>query len=308
VTDIDRRPTPAVHLPDRVGQATAVEQSRAVAQVQASAYLAKQFPRDRAQVFQEMRESCQSLALAQRAFYRYSRGGAAVSGPSVHLARELARCWHNLDYGIAEMRRDDEHGQSEMLAFAWDMESNTRVAHTFIVPHKRDKKGGPEPLTDLRDIYESNANNGARRVREAIFAILPPAFVEEAKDLCAKALAAGDGTPLVKRVAEAVKAFDGIGVSVDRLEQKLGRDSARWDEQDVAQLAVTFQSLQRREITIDEEFPTQRVTAAEITGGTAAAAPLIEPTGPPEELASPAGDEWPQVAQPGSGARKPRQS
>jgi hypothetical protein len=57
-------------------------------------------------------------------------------------------------------------------------------------------------LVDMRDIYENNANNGARRLREAIFAILPAWFKEEAKELCSKTLEGGGDKPLAQRIAD----------------------------------------------------------------------------------------------------------
>ncbi|MBT2508865.1 hypothetical protein J7I98_23850 [Streptomyces sp. ISL-98] len=285
------RMTPAA-APARVGQGTAVEQSRAVAEVQAAIIVAQQCPRDINNAIAEMRQSCQQMFLAERAFFRYSRGSGNITGPSVHLARELARCWGNIQYGLVEMRRDDEFGQSEMQAFAWDVEKNSRNSSTFIVPHKRDQKGGPKQLTDMRDIYENNANNGARRVREAIFAILPPWFVEEAKQICTKTLSDGGGKPLPQRIADAIRAFEGIGVTQDRIETKLGRPSGKWTEHDVAQLLVAFQSIQRGEVTADEEFPLPRVTVDEIQQQAATAAPSADSS-----------TEWPTAAQPGSGAR-----
>ncbi|RKN40760.1 hypothetical protein [Streptomyces hoynatensis] len=261
-------PAPA---PARIGQGTAVEQSRAAAEVQAAVVVAQQCPRSLQGALAEMRESCRQTFLAERAFFRYSRAGSTVTGASVHLARELARCWGNVQYGLVELRRDDEFGQSEMQAFAWDVEKNSRNSSTFIVPHRRDTKGGPKQLTDMRDIYENNANNGARRVREAIFAILPPWFVEEAKELCSKTLRDGGGKPLPQRIADAIRVFEGLGITADRIEAKLGRPSAKWTEHDVAQLIVTYKSLQRGEITADEEFPAAPVTAEEITGHAPAA-------------------------------------
>ncbi len=156
---------PAVPAPGRIGQGTAVEQSRAVAEVQAAIIVAQQCPRHVDVARNEMRVTCGMLGLAERAFYQYPKGRQTVSGPSVHLARELARCWGNVDYGIKELRRDDEYGQSEMQAWAWDQQTNTRSSNTFIVPHKRDSASG-STLTSIRDIYENNANNGARRLRE----------------------------------------------------------------------------------------------------------------------------------------------
>lgn len=254
----------AVH-PGRVGQATAIEQSRAVAEVQAAVVVAQQVPRHIEVARTAMRASCEQVGLAERAFYRFPRGGQTVSGPSVYLARELARCWGNVQHGIAELRRDDEHGESEMMAWAWDVQMNTRSSQTFIVPHKRDTRNGTTRLVDMRDIYENNANQGARRLREAIFAILPPFFVDEATDICRATLEHGDGKPIEDRVESAVRVYEALGISVDRLEQKLGLPRDRWTGADLAQLRITHRSIQRREVTVDDEFPQARVTAAEIT-------------------------------------------
>ncbi|RAJ70209.1 hypothetical protein K378_01374 [Streptomyces sp. Amel2xB2] len=257
--------------PARVGQGTAVEQSRAAAEVQAAVVVAQQCPRNITSAIAEMEQVCAQKALADKAFYSFPRGGQTVSGPSVFLARELARCWGNVQYGLVEMRRDDVYGESEMQAFAWDVEKNSRVSNTFIVPHKRDTKKGTQKLTDLRDIYESNANNGARRVREAIFSVLPGWFVDQAIAVCRKTLSGGGGAPLPQRIANGVKAFEGLGVTVDRVEAKLGRPSTRWTEHDVTELGILHGSIDRGEVTIDEAFPPPAVTASEVTSTPSAA-------------------------------------
>ena len=219
----------------------------------------------------QMREACAQRGLADRAFFKFPKGGSTVAGPSVHLARELARCFGNIQYGITELRRDDREAYSEMQAWAWDVEKNTRSTNTFVVPHKRDKRGGPETLTDLRDVYENNANQGSRRLREAIFSILPTWFVEEAKEACTKTLQGqGDGKPLAQQIADSIKVFDSLGVKLDRLEAKIGSKSADWTPQDLAGLRVSHSSIKQGTVTADEEFPPVRLTAADITGKDAA--------------------------------------
>jgi hypothetical protein len=287
---VDRVAPPPAPVPGHIGQATAIEQSRAVAEVQAAVVVAQQCPRSITAAQAAMRESCAQKGLAERAFYRFPRGDGTVSGASVHLARELARTWGNVQYGIGELRRDDDAGFSEMQAWAWDVQTNTRSAQIFIVPHKRDTKTGIKQLVDMRDVYENNANNGARRLRECIFSILPPWFVEDAKERCSATLRDGGGKPLAQRIADAVKGFEGMGITVDQLEQKLGRKSDRWTEHDVAQLGVTFRSLERGEVNRDEEFPPQRVTGAEITGAA-----------PPEPTAGEPEGGWPETRQPPDG-------
>ena len=305
MTAVDR----AIPAPAHTTQATAIEQSRAAAEVAAAVHVAQQNPRDMQKALAEMRESCRQPRLAQRAFFRYNRGGSQLTGASVHLARELARCFGNVQYGISELSCDYIKGESEMLAFAWDVERNTRAAQTFIVPHARDTtKDGRKPLTDLRDVYENNANMGARRLRAQIWAILPPWFVDEAEEICNATLTDGGGVPLAKRVADAITVYGNRGVSQAQLEHKLGRDAAKWTEHDVAQLSVIAKSLAHGDVRLEDEFPPERVTAAEITRGykpdpqaaeKAAAFPGFVAA---DTLVVPVdvdGDDWPEPAVPG---------
>jgi hypothetical protein len=261
-----------VGQPDRVGQGTAVEMSRAVAEVHAAMYGARQFPRQEAKAIREMENSCRQVYMADKAFYRLPRGEETVSGPTVHLARELARCWGHIQHGIIEMLRDDEKRQSEMQAFAWDVQTGTRLAHTFIVPHRRDKKDRhtkkttPHDLVSLQEIYENNANAGARRLRECIFGVLPPWFSERAKELCRETSAQGDGTPLSERIDLAVAWFKEMGISLDQLEHKVDLPRIRWTGHEVSLLAAIYRSIKNHEVTKEQEFPVDRVTVEEITG------------------------------------------
>lgn len=244
-----------------IGQATVVEQSRAIAEVQAMVVVAQQCPRDMQRAIGDMRDSTGRLALAARAFYTVPNRG---NGPSVHLARELARIWGNIQYGVHELRRDDAAGESEVQAFAWDLQTNTRSVRTFVVPHARMKGGQRQKLTDLGDIYLSNQNVGARAVRECIFTVLPTWFTEEAQDLCRGTLEHGEGKPLEVRISEMVAGFAAIGVKVNQLEQKLGRKRGAWTASDVAQMGITYNSITRDGLAVEEEFPPERVTASEI--------------------------------------------
>lgn len=96
-------------MPTGSSQGSVVEQSRAVAEVAAAVQVAKSFPRDTNRATENMRELCGRLAVAARAFYSVPNRG---SGMSIHIARELARIWQNVDYGVRELRRDDEAGVS----------------------------------------------------------------------------------------------------------------------------------------------------------------------------------------------------
>ncbi|MEU9597183.1 hypothetical protein AB0E06_10260 [Streptomyces sp. NPDC048109] len=294
---------PAAPAPAFIGQGTAVEQSRAVAEVQAAVIVARQFPRNEAQTIAKMRTGFAQHSLAVRSFFRFRRGTSNVSGETIQFAKELARCWTNIHYGVHELRRDDAAGESEMQAWAWDLETNERASTTFIVPHTRwTKTDGGTRLEDPRDVYENNSNNGARRLREMIFSVLPDWFREQAKTIATNTLEKGQGDkPLAQRTADCIAHFEGLGVTVEQLEEnRSGRPSGKWTNLDLGQLSIISESIRRGETTIEEEFPQQRVTAAEITRQHADATPT-QPTTEEQAPAEGTG-QWPAARQPGSGA------
>lgn len=244
-------------------EATLVEQTRAVAEVQAAITVARACPRDLERARNEMRRTCQTRALADRAFYSVKGRG---NGPSVHLARELARIWGNIDYGVRETRRDDVEGISEIQAYAWDQETNARTIRSFIVPHARTTRKGRQALTDLGDIYLNNQNQGAKAVRECIMAVLPVWFVQEAQDLCHQTLrgeVTSEGLP--QAVEKAIQAFKPLGVTRAMLEERVGRPVAAWTPDDVARLRTDHTSLTRDGVPAPELFDTQVVDERMLT-------------------------------------------
>jgi hypothetical protein len=280
---------------DFIGQATAVEQARAVAEVQAAIVVAQQVPRDEVRALAQMRRACEQLPLASRAFYSVPNRG---SGPSVHLARDLARVWGNVQYGVHELRRDDDRGESEIQAFAWDVETNTRSTRTFIAPHVRMAGGKRRVLVDIGDIYLSNQNIGARAVRECLFSVLPPWFTDEAQDICRETIARGDGKPLAQQINEALEAYAGIDVAPDQLEQRLGRRTHEWAGEHLAQLRILFQSIRNGEVQKDEELPARRVTVDELIANPQTAAGSGNGrTGAGEAPTDPAGPAVPQTGE-----------
>lgn len=202
--------------------AVAIESERAIAEAQGKMVVAKRFPRDTMMAAARILEACKRPSLAKGAIYSYSRGGT-VSGPSIRLAEEMARCWGNIEYGLRELSQKD--GFSEMEAFAWDLETNVRSSQAFTVRHIRDKKadkGGPEALKDQRDIYEITANMGSRRVRARLLAVLPADLVSAAVEQCRLTMKNGNDRPLADRIREAVQAFGQIGVTPAMLATRLG--------------------------------------------------------------------------------------
>lgn len=229
-----------------------VESQRAVAEAQGKLIIAQRFPRDPLKAYAKVMEACQRLSLASKAFYQYSRGSSSVSGPTIRFAEELARCWGNIDYGIKELSQDT--GKSEMQAYAWDLETNTISVQNFTNPHIREVGKQQVTLTSQRDIYEANANMGARRLRSRILAILPADLVEDAINECKKTLAGKSDEPLIDRVRKMIVQFAKFGVTQEQIEKRLGRKADTMNTDDFVEYIGIFNSLKEGASKVSEWF------------------------------------------------------
>jgi hypothetical protein len=162
------------------------DQHRAVAEVQAALLIARANPRNPVAAMDRILNACTRPTLAEGAVYTYAKGGSNVSGPSIRLAEAMAQSWGNMQFGIREL--DQSNGESTVQAFAWDVETNTRREVTFQVPHVRYTRQGSKQLEDPRDIYELVANQGSRRLRACILAIIPSDVTEQAVKQCTATL------------------------------------------------------------------------------------------------------------------------
>lgn len=245
---------------DNINQGTvAVEASRAIAEAQGKLVIAKRFPRDEVQAYNRVAQACQRKGIAEKAFYSYNRGGGTVSGPTIRFAEELARCWGNIDYGIKELSQDE--GKSEMQAYAWDLETNAQSVQNFTNPHIREVGGKAKVLTSQRDIYEINANMGARRLRSRILAILPTDLVDMAIAECKKTLAGNNDEPLIDRVKKMIVAFGKIGVTQEQIEKRLGRKVDTMTVDDFTDYIGIYNAIKQGESKIAEWFEAEKVAS-----------------------------------------------
>lgn len=201
----------------------AVEQSRAVAEVQAAMLVAQKFPRDQRAAMDKILMACTRPTLAEQALYSYGRGGTDVTGPTIRLAEALAQCWGNIKTSVREL--DQRDGLSTVQTIAWDLETGYQADKVFQVRHVRDRserKGGAVALSDQRDIYELVANQGARRLRACILAVIPGDVVEAAVKQCEKTLALGTAID-PQAVTEMLEAFAAFGVTREQIEKRIQR-------------------------------------------------------------------------------------
>ena len=202
------------------GAIAAVGEAREIAEVKAAMAVAQMYPRDQRKAMDRILNACARPTLAEKAQYAFARGGQDITGPSIRLAETIAQGWGHLQYGMREL--SNVGGASEVEAYCWDLESNVRKSIQFTVSHVRNTKKGSYALTDSRDIYENVANNGARRVRACILAIVPGDVVEAAEQACEQTLRAKvDISP--ERIAKLLEAFAAFGVDKEAIEKKIQR-------------------------------------------------------------------------------------
>lgn len=256
------------------GALAAITGNAAVTNVLASIWIAKQFPRDLAEVTARMNQSCSRLTLAQSATYAYPRGGTTVEGPSIRLAEALIGAWGNAEAGWKEVGRHwDAQGAdgngchvSECVAFCFDKETNVRREIAFSVPHTRDrnetdakgKRTGKMlrvALESERDVYELCANMASRRIRACILQVLPGWLTEEALEAVGKTLENGDKRPLKDMLRSMEAKFKEFGVTKEQLERNLGHGLEETTKPEMVRLGKVFNSIAEGMVRVRDVFP-----------------------------------------------------
>lgn len=231
--------------PETPSVTTDMAVARASQEVQAAMVIAKRFPRNETAALTRILTACKRRALAECSAYSYQRGDTTVVGPTIRLAEMLAQNWGNLDFGIIELER--KVGESTVMAYAWDLETNTRQTKIFSVKHTRtSKKGGVKQtyvLDDPRDIYEMVANQGARRLRTCILGVIPGDIVDAAIVECENTLKKAGGEPLIDRVRKMVAAFNEIGVYQQMIETRFKHKIEITTEQEFVQMRRIYTAI-----------------------------------------------------------------
>lgn len=245
---------------------TEVEQSRAIAETQAAVAMAKRFPRDPMTAMDRILMACQRPKLAEKATYVYARGGSNITGPSIRLAEAIAQNWGNIQFGIREL--DQRNGVSSVEAFAWDMETNTRQTKQFQVKHERHtKQKGVTRLEDPRDIYETVANQGARRLRACILGVIPGDVIEAAVNQAEETLKITTKVD-ESTLAQMFEKFAALSVTKGMIEKRIQRRIDAITPAQVVSLRGIYNSLQDGMSNITDWFEPDATVDAEVTSKT----------------------------------------
>ncbi len=263
----------------RVGGNAAAQsdQQRAIAEVQAAMMIARMNPRDPIQAMDRILNACARPTLADQAVYSYAKGGSDISGPSIRLAETMAQSWGNMQFGIRELEQSE--GESTVQAYAWDVETNTRREITFQVPHVRHTKKGQYKLEDPREVYELIANQGSRRLRACILAVIPGDVTEAAVNQCDVTMRTkADTSP--EAVQKMLQAFEVYGVVKEQIEARIQRRVDAIQPAQIVSLKKIYASLRDGMSKIEDWFDPvdgQQATTADFKKAAPKAEPKVEP-------------------------------
>lgn len=224
------------------GAVVAMSTTREAQEVQAAVFMAKRFPRDENYAISRIAQTCQRKGLAEKAIYSYPKGGQNVTGPSIRLAEAIAQSWGNIQSGVVEL--EQRPGESVCMSYCWDLETNTRDTKIFTVSHSIQTKKGAKMLTDPREIYEHVANQGARRKRACILAVIPKDVVDSAMEACQRTLASGIKEPLIDRLRKMVNVFQTeLSVPLESIERYMGYKLDSFTEMDMVTLRGVYTAI-----------------------------------------------------------------
>lgn len=214
-------------------------------EVQGMMVMAHRFPRDEGRALKRIESACADIDLANIAMYSYPKGGTTVDGPSIRLLEVISQSWGNMQQGIKFVSVGS--ASSDIVAYAWDMETNMRHAIELTVPHWRDTKvteknpAGGYPITEAREIYEHVANYGSRRLRKCLESVIPNHIIKAAVRAINKTIEGAGG--IAERTEELVKAFAPMDITVDDLEKRLGKKIHAVSNPEVLQLRKIYASI-----------------------------------------------------------------
>lgn len=134
--------------------------------------------------------------------YSLPRGGKAITGPSVHLAKILVQCWGNMRVEAKVMSVDDKTLTSQAVAF--DLENNVAIK----VEVKRSIMTKSGRMNDDMIVVTGNAANSIA-LRNAVLSVIPRSIVDKVHNE-AKSTIVGDVSDKTKLIARRKQVFDGL--------------------------------------------------------------------------------------------------
>jgi hypothetical protein len=278
--------------------------AREEAEIKAAIVLARSSPRDELAAYNRIIKSCQRPTFAEGARYCFPRGDSKITGPSVQMAREAARCWGNIRYGLRVVTEDDK--SMHIKGYAYDLETNNYVEaedkfKKLIQRKSREGTRWIEP--DERDLRELINRRGAFCVRNALLQLLPPDVIEDALDAAVETMRAAANGELKQDRGAAIRrlvlAFDELQVTTEMLAAYLGHSLDLVTDQEMVDLRSVYKSIRDGQSVRGDHFAVPAGPGAEATVPASAGAQGLadrlnatKPEQPPEDKPTQSGADF----------------
>jgi hypothetical protein len=228
------------------------EAAKAIAQIEAQVWLAIKHPREEAKVRARVLAACKREGFAKKGHYNYprkSKGGGQVDviGGSINLAKELARTWGNINYGMIVISDSDD--ERTIRGVAWDMESNAS-SYAEATFRKLIQRGTGWIKPDERDLRELTNKHAAILIRNSIFSLLPADLIDDAVEACLKTLSK-KGKPNIDAM---VASFAELGVTAQEIEEYIKRPIAEITPDEIARLRGFYNAMKDGQAKKEEVF------------------------------------------------------
>lgn len=247
------------------------------ANVKARFFLARQFPRNIADVRLKLLEAMKRPVLAEGAIYSKPIGGKKVEGLSIRFAEEAFRVLGNITVDTMLVSDDDE--KRVYIVTGTDLESLASLPVTVVVTKEIERKAVRSGQTPLRkrtnsngeivfilraeseDDYRSKEQAHLQKARRDVILFLTPGDIREECEAQARATTknrdAQDPQGATNRLADA---FFSIGVSVAELEKFLGHPLKQTTDAERQALRTAFTAIKEGEATWADIVQTRLAT------------------------------------------------
>ena len=253
--------------PQHVQEAGLSAIARDEGELKAGVVMAKKFPRNELTSYNRLMKSCERPSLAGAATYCFPRGGQNIEGPSVDLAREAARCWGNIRYGLRIIAETEE--QVHIQGVAFDLETNNLVSaeDKFKKLVQRKISGSLQWIKpDERDLRELVNRRGAICVRNALLQLLPPDVIDDAvmkaKETMTKAAKGEIKQDPKKAISSLISAFGQLGVTSEMVAKYLEHDLEIITEKEMVELRGIWKSINDGNSRREEYFEIAKPSTA----------------------------------------------
>lgn len=230
-----------------------IEMHRAAAEVYASLQFAITRPRNEAACLQRIEALCNEADFAAGALYAFPFGTSPTEGINVKAAREFARIWGNLNFGyIVHGRYANE---SQLEAYALDLESNVRDTAKFTVAHEIKSNDQIKPVTDPRQIDQLCKSAAAREVRNCVLHVIGYRVSEKVIKWCKRTLYR-EVQDLESARKILLERFNAVGVGTDAILRYSNKKKvADLKVDDIVEFRILLESIRENPALLDDTFP-----------------------------------------------------